>query len=339
MQIDFITIVHAQDLPHWRLQAKSFARYLSPEAPARIFVVANDARGRESFNEISANLAAYGPHRDRVMVLDGPKLLQHPRALTGWRRQQALKLIVGGVGAADGLIWLDGKNHFLGPVNADSFFTDTGLARTIYTQKKRRHDRRWLRHSLDYFGQPQSLLEDLGPLTYTPYPMRRYVLADMLADIAERGSSPEALFRRATPYTEFYLLYAFVMQRFGSLDAVYSPTLRWPATIWKNGPSAGEGIRRHLERFERLGGPFFAVHQSRFGTFIQQDWDALAALWRDRDLLDEAEITAILGPVATPKQAARLRPSRRAEFARRLMPYSVRAWAEISYRWARLLGR
>ncbi|MDC0360774.1 hypothetical protein OAN80_03205 [Alphaproteobacteria bacterium] len=44
-----------------------------------------------------------------------------------------------------------------------------------------------------------------------------------------------------------------------------------------------------------MGGPFFAVHQRRRGTFLQADREALMRLWLDRDLMTEAEAEDLLG--------------------------------------------
>ena len=74
-----------------------------------------------------------------------------PDDLPGWRSQQLLKLLAGRALSDKWIVWLDGTNHFLGPVDYGTFLTEDGRDRTIFTQKKRPHDRRWLAHSLGYF--------------------------------------------------------------------------------------------------------------------------------------------------------------------------------------------
>ena len=271
------------------------AKYMAVDVPLSITVIANDPSGEACLGYLNANLDAYGPHRPLVQVKTAADFLDAPSFLPGWRSQQVLKLLAGAALADEWIVWLDGKNHFLGPVDYGSFFTEDGRARTIYTQKKLRHDRRWLAHSLDYFRVSLQWLEELGPLTYTPYPMRADTLRAMLADIEARGDNLEALFRRRKRYTEFYLLYAYVLSQHGAADAMYDSSLPWPATIWKHGPPT---LERHIERFQRLGGPFFAVHQQRRGTFLQADREALMRLWLGRDLMTEAEAEDLLGAPA-----------------------------------------
>jgi hypothetical protein len=55
--------------------------------------------------------------------------------------------------------------------------------------------------------------------------MRGDVLHDMLAEMEAFGDSPESLFADKGSYTEFYLLYAFVLRRDGRPDKVYDPSL------------------------------------------------------------------------------------------------------------------
>ncbi len=48
----------------------------------------------------------------------------------------------------------------------------------------------------------------------------------------------------------------------------------------------------------RLGGPFFALHKRRCGTFLQAEHEALILLWLDRELPTEAKAEELLGPPA-----------------------------------------
>jgi hypothetical protein len=58
-------------------------------------------------------------------------------------------------------------------------------------------------------------------------------------------------------------------------------------------------LDHHIERFERLSGPFFAVHQKRRGTFLADDRQMLKWLWTDRRLLSEEEADELVGPAAS----------------------------------------
>jgi hypothetical protein len=164
-QIDFITVVQEADCLHWLLQARSIAKYAAAGHIRSITIVANDPDGNASYDYVMANLEAYGAFAACVTIYKAADLMKAPERMDGWRSQQVLKLLGGAASGGDWLVWLDGKNHFLLDFGFDAFFTEDGRARTIYMAKKRRHDRRWLAHSLDYFGVSKAWLGKPGPLT------------------------------------------------------------------------------------------------------------------------------------------------------------------------------
>jgi len=104
-------------------------------------------------------------------------------------------------------------------------FAADGRARTIFTQKKLRHDRRWLTDSLDYFGVPHTWLERLSTVRYTPYPMRAQILRGMLAEVEERGDDMQMLFQRRKQYTEFPCFTLLSLSQHGEASAAYNSSL------------------------------------------------------------------------------------------------------------------
>ena len=102
------------------------AKYMAADVPRSITVIANDPSGEVCLDYLNANLDAYGLHRPLVKVRTAADFLDAPSALPGWRSQQVLKLLAGAASADAWIVWLDGKNHFLGPVDYGSFFTEDG---------------------------------------------------------------------------------------------------------------------------------------------------------------------------------------------------------------------
>jgi len=92
------------------------AKYMAVDVPRSITVIANDPSGEVCLDYLNANLDAYGLHRPLVSARTAKDFMDAPSALLGWRSQQMLKLLAGAASADAWIVWLDGKNHFLGPL-------------------------------------------------------------------------------------------------------------------------------------------------------------------------------------------------------------------------------
>jgi hypothetical protein len=96
------------------------------------------------------------------------------------------------------------------------------------------------------------------------------------------------------------VLFAHVIDTYGSWDARFDPGLLPPATIHRR--SDDSGIDRALSSAESGAAKILAVHESRIATLAPPVARRLRALWESRQL-DAREILSRLGSATTNRAA------------------------------------
>jgi hypothetical protein len=313
--LDLVTVVFSRETELLRRQARSIARFLSPEGIGRIRVIVNDRDEDACVAAVEALRPDYGPLADRLEVVRPDMLLAlRPRALgphgaaqwllylvthqrqlwpfeqkggwrgnRGWAVQQALKLAAARLGEGRFVLILDAKNHFIRPVSVASFVSPEGRART-YMHRPGDKQWEWIQPSFRLMGVPLPPRDAPAPPTVTPVCVSRAVLGECLDDLEGRVGPVEAFFARARESsTEFMLLYAHVVGRHGSWQAVFDPGLIPPATIFLRSDAAA--IDRVARRAESGEAEIFSVHGSRVATLEPEARRRIEAIWAERGLL------------------------------------------------------
>jgi hypothetical protein len=277
--LDLATVTFHDELPLLDLQAKSFHN-IGPDVVNSIYVLVNDIRFDECAHHIEkVSKPLYGTHAHRVRVVS-PAALGATGRIGGWITQQAMKLAVSRIATSDHIVILDSKNHFVHPTALEVFFDAEGRPKTtVRVHEPGSMMRLWLDHSLDFFGLGH--LGDLpAPPASTPYPARREDLLGAVAEIEARsgcglfeyfGSKPDQA-------TEFFLLYGYLLSRYGHIERAVSISHEVPACFyWKapTGPRREEFIRAAEEGRSHT----FGVHRERFRQLADWEKRRIVALW------------------------------------------------------------
>lgn len=291
--MDFLTVTYAPELNWLELQARSFARFLDRDEPHRIFVVVNQAdfAGFEARFEAQVR-PSYGALRDGVHLVPRGDLLALPEATHGWRSQQALKLAgVRQLCGAGPAVVLDTKNHFVRPVGRSAFQDADGRLRS-WRQQHRGHMQKWFVPSLRRLGlDPERHIDAFLP-TITPFPLRPGDVRDLLERM-EALAGPDYLraeFARADCMcTEFFLLGASIVERFGALDAVY--VFAEPASVILF-PDKLEDDNRFGSIMFQAAKPTtlsFALHHASLPRLAPRHRAAVRQFWLDAGLVFDDE--------------------------------------------------
>lgn len=196
--------------------------------------------------------------------------------------QQALKLAIGRAANAPYILILDAKNHLVRPVVAASFIGARGRPRSALARRDA-DQQRWIEASFRRMGMAPPSLETPAPPSITPVCMQTQVLRDAVEAIERRIGPIETFFaRKRTRETEFMLLYAYVLGRYGSWEAVFDDGLVPPATIFRS--TSDVKIRELLDRVERGDADFLSIHRSRIGKFDPEIQSRLEQVWQGRGL-------------------------------------------------------
>jgi len=283
--VDLACIAYEGDARLMVLQMLSVDRLLDLDGVGSYVVILNGAdnaaleafmRG-EVFSRVSPEL------RDRVVFVDGPAILG--AASTGWRDQQALKLLISKQLTGDHYLLLDAKNHFIRPTVMGDFFQG-GVPKTVIKPMAEG----WIQHmraSLRPFG---ALTEEnlvTMPPSITPYMMIRKEVLSLIERVEASASKGfvEA-FEDLPKATEFFLYYAHFISgsvRFPYVDAPALGTTLY--TVWPQDP---EKVLALIDEAADKDHALFGLHRKRLPQLTEEQSLRIVSLWR-RHLLKDWE--------------------------------------------------
>ena len=311
---DITTVIFRGELELLELQAASLDRFFPAELVRRILVLLNDVDEEACGAAVERLRPAYGKLAPKVQIASPADLFAlRPAELTrqqprnwpahwftkyrhrwpwgrkggwrgnrGWSVQQALKLAVGRAVQAPYVLILDAKNHLVRPVTVGSFVGPDGRPRS-HLACRDRQQRRWIEASFIRMGMTPPAPDAPAPPSVTPVSVRTDVLRGAVDAIERRIGPVETFFARKRKFeTEFMLLYAYVVGRYGDWSAAFEEGLVPPATIFRS--TGDEAIRELLDRVERGEADFLAIHGSRMGKLEPDVQARLEAIWRRCEL-------------------------------------------------------
>lgn len=302
-----MTVVYGRDLPGLALQARSIARFFEAELGG-IFVVVNDVDSEACAAAVEGLRSEYGRHADKLEVVMPESLFAlrprdcRPRGWArfahwytahrsvypfgqkggwrgnrGWSLQQALKLAAARRGAAPYVLILDGKNHFVRPVATEAFVAPDMRPLSQLACANDEHWS-WIVASFARLGVGLPPREAAVPQSITPFVASRAVLREAVEALERRLGPMETFFaRKNTLETEFMLIYAQVVRRWGSWEEWFAPGLVPPATIF--GRSTDADVAAVLDRAERGEADVLSVHSGRAASLAPEHRARLRALW------------------------------------------------------------
>jgi hypothetical protein len=287
-KMNLVTIFYRDDMSMMRLQARSLDRHVNPDQIDRILLIYND--DPESFDQVAWQELKdlYGSHSAGIHLVDQRSFDIPPgTGISGWSLQQVLKLQSFKFCTSEEIVILDSKNHFIRPVDRNTFFSKDGRPKNFFSLKFGQQ-KSWLRSSLAYFGNDPSISELEVPPTITPYAILSSTLADMCQEIERREESVFRLFSRPDfGGTEFYLILSFLLSKNAQKDFSFFDAGETPATVFATWPTSPEDMDRVLRRAEAKETSSFGLHSRRNRRLTAGEWARIQEIWRSAGIYDE----------------------------------------------------
>ena len=273
----FVTIGFDADLPWLRLQARSLARYLSPDLVSEILVVDNGfgpGWRKEDLRKEYGKLAA------QVRFVDSRPL---PKSMDGWRRQQVLKLRAASWVKSPAYMTLDCKNVLVFPLRPE-FLASGGRFRTrlinfhhiSQEDGVREMFLKCLHGGENYFDVKVDATR--FPPFITPLVMVTSEVKSMMQDMQADGDFASVF--SGTHSTEFILYWCWLSRR-GRLWELYDFSAPACAAIWTSTPASE--IEPLMTRPSEKQ-PFFSVHRRAWAILDSRVRSSIKDFWRQRGL-------------------------------------------------------
>lgn len=289
--LDLVVVGFTGELRALKLQARSLRLYASEGTFSRIFIIVND----NAFSAFRAYfeteiLPEYGAHGERVELVDYRALTGKATRKTGWRSQQALKLLAVRLVAAPQYLLLDSKNHFIRPVNQSNFIGADGRLRTHMYPVITGFEA-YFAAACNYFALPHLEAKSIEPRptvmpTATPFMMASKHVTALLELVEAREATPFfSFFMETRQFTEFYFYYAYLCSVTGAFDQAYSLRSKPNVTFFA---SAAEDHRKLVDSSKALDSPdiyLLGVHRRIFEVGLAENLAVISKLWRQFGLV------------------------------------------------------
>lgn len=295
---DIVTVAFSGDLALLRLQARSLRLFFDEHAIGRIFVLENDPDPAAFAARFEAEvLPEYGDLAGRVALVSRADLLPDTFSSTGWRAQQALKLLIARRITAEAYIVLDAKNHFLRPVGYGTFVDGEGrFASTRYVPKG--NMREYFYHSLRYFGLDPGVAARAAMPATTPYVLYAPLVRHLVAYIEARegGTFAEFFLGKTRHVTEFFMYFGFMLRFAIDPESLYYFASSRTVSLFTGSSDGTAAVTRVLKslRDERIVA--FGLHRNRIHNLSSLEREQLSDVWSGCGLMrTAAEMTAFWG--------------------------------------------
>lgn len=314
-KLSFVTVVHLGEMDSLRLQARSLAQFLNPDAGHEILLLVNDVQEQECIREVSGILHEYGAHQDSVRILTGAEVFKRTTGrwrlylvwdglhglfksifrnkrrvgwggYRGWRMQQAFKMA--SVRQAKGalLVILDSKNFFVQPVCASDFVAEDGRGRIALRVPSEKH-KTWVTSSCDALNlQAEPVLARRIPYFLTPFVASAELMNRTLEQLEDRHGPVQYCFalNPKTKYaTEFMMMVAVAHHLMGGVDRHFIDD-KIPS-LATNGRTDIKVIHQLLQRALAGDVKVVAVHRRSWARFTKTEADLFSQLVQSCGLL------------------------------------------------------
>lgn len=283
-RFDIVTVAFAGDLELLKLQARSFRLFFAPTSLARILILENDREPDVFLDRFQREvLPEYGDLQDRVTVIPKKTLLPDDYRATGWRTQQALKLLVEKHISTDAFLVLDAKNHFIRAADFATFASGEKF-RSTFRAVSSMSD--YLVRSLEYFGLDARESAKVTMPTTTPYVLNTSIVRYLIryVEFRERCGFAEFFLGRNRFVTEFFLYFGFML-RFGiEPGALYEFGDPRSAALFTRAPVSPAAVTRVIQSLNDEWVVMFGLHRNRIGRFTESDKNLLVRVWREGGL-------------------------------------------------------
>lgn len=294
--MDLVTICFSKELLFLKLQARSIDKFAPSELVDNYYIVINEQNPevceRFIIDEIQPSLTWLA---SRVVLLSC-KDFGFNTSQSGWRSQQAIKLLVSNYIKSTYYLMLDAKNHFVRNVFISDFFSTEGKPRArLKMLKDSDKQKKWLANSYSFFGLKLPLGEIASGVTITPYVLVTSVVRELVETIQDMGKNVADVFlsEKSGRPTEFFLYYAFISHKKLSYDQVYSCTMSPQSTIFSTYPRTDAQFKSIIENVSEPGCFMFAIHRARLSSLTVDQKMQVRNLWLSLNLLGASEVEDI----------------------------------------------
>lgn len=212
--LDLITVVFRDELPLLKIQAESIHKYVSTQNINSITVVVNDTDDVADLIDVSW----WQQHQDRVQVKCYSKW-NYACRITGWENQQICKLLAAAESTAEWSMVLDAKTWFVRPLDLTRLFSNS-KANTGFIPV------------MEVFDSSRQFVENLYSikldLVLGPGGVPFMFHTDTVQELVNSIDNFIEFFQTNVKYpnlvTEFHLYSGYVLNKFGSYEALYNKT-------------------------------------------------------------------------------------------------------------------
>jgi hypothetical protein len=302
-KLDLVTVIYYRELLLLKLQARSIAAFVDHSAIGQIVVVVNEDTPAQTLATMEAIreevVVEYGRLGERLRIIDGATLHQAEIASNGWRKQQTLKLLVARELQSECYVALDGKNHFIRPVDAATFLDATGKMRSFRARQQGSLNKFFV-SSCSYFGvDPERYVNAAMPAT-TPFVLSTTLVREMIDFIEKKESCTFTEFFHAPRrnVTEFFLYFAFLVANHSPIEDVYAFGKRIAVTLFTRWPDTPERVHAALDKLSDASSVVFGLHSNRLPALDAAAIETICRCWVAcglvRSMLEAHELVADL---------------------------------------------
>ena len=258
---DLVVVGFSGELKLLKLQARSI-RLFAADAFNAIHYIINEDNTRPFVtyyeNEIAPELGALTA---KTFLLEGKTVADMPLKRMDWRSQQSLKLLAARHVKAESFLILDSKNHFVRPVTAETFVSESGHLFT-HRYEFNQNFRPKFENACRYFGMKDVLHDIQAMPTATPFMMSASVVRDLLDHTERQENIPfHQFFTGTKDFTEFYFYFAYLLSKPGLLDQLYETRERPQVTLFRSVATSPGEVQKLTRVLEREAVYLFGVHR------------------------------------------------------------------------------
>lgn len=290
-QLDLITVCFAAELNLLRLQARSIRMFMDSQILGRIIIVINEPSPRALMQAVKRDiLPEYGEFADRVVLITGEELAGVRLRKCGWGTQQAFKILATAHAVSPLLMILDCKNHFIRPVGSGQVWSDDGRIKTRPYRIIPRFAHYFDAASI-YFGVASNVGTDVALPTTTPFLVPTKLVTDLILEIEERENNSffEVFMRPKKRFTEFYLIYAYLISKVGNLEVLFDVVPNHAVSLMGSQQADVDTVNLKIAQLAQEGVYCFGVHREVLVAGHPNILAAIAQVWQQFGLVQSKE--------------------------------------------------
>ena len=290
-KLELVVVGFTGELRALKLQARSLRLFAAPGMFERIIYICNDNAFRPFKNFIETEVKPeLGPLAQLVEVVAYERVLGKRIEKTGWRSQQALKLLVAQMVQTPQFLILDSKNHFIRPFNTGTFITPEGKLR-VNPVPINPLFRAHFESACHYFGVESSHNIDTAHPMTTPFIMATNIARKLIASVEGREkTSFFDMFIRDTSLNEFFFYYAYLIADKKLSDATYEERSRYAVGFFGQAAKSYDRVLMLIKALDEQDICCTGVHRFIFEAAHPESLTAITAMWRRFGLIEtEAE--------------------------------------------------